>query len=472
MLHSNGKPNAPNDSYRAIWKLAYPIVLSGVAQNAIDITDTAFMGRLNQTALAAMAIVALLYFGLATIGMGLATGAQILLARAEGEGRSETIGRLFRHTMLLFLATGAMIFPFAYAGHGLLLHRLLQNPGVAEAGSAYLDIRFFGLFFAFLNFGFRALYIGLGRSQLILYTAFFMAVVNIGLNAVLVFGYLGFPAMGIRGAALASVVAEGLTLGYFALYTLRFFPHRRYHLFQRLHFQPSMLREIMAKGLPISLQQLISMAGFVYFFVLIERMGQLELATSNVLRSVYLIYILPIIGLGTAVNTLVSNSIGRRQVEVARRVVYRTALLSLGLTVLLVPVNVVFPETVMRFYTDDPQVIAAGQAPLWVLSAALLMFSVSFIYFSGVSGIGHTLVYSAIEISTVVIYLGYLSMLIQRGLDNLAIAWTAEWIFMFLLGFWSWLYLHFRGWPQQRKRLAAAEPPSSTPTDPAVIQAG
>lgn len=441
------------DRFRTIWKLAYPIVLSGVAQNAIDIADTAFMGHYSQVALGAMAIVALIYFGLITAGMGLATGAQILIARADGRGEHALTGRLFRHSLVLFGALALLAFGLARTSDAWLLGRLLENEAVRDAGLAYLDIRLFGIFFAMGNLAFRGLYIGLGRSRLILYTTFAMAAINIALNTVLIFGYFGFPAMGIRGAALASVIAEGVTLVLFLAYTVTAFPHAHYGLFGRLRLEQSLLGAILGKGAPIAIQQMISMAGFTYFFVLIEQMGAVELAASNVLRSIYLVFILPIIGFGTAVNTLVSNALGQGKLEAARRAVSRSVMLSFGFTLLLVPVQVIFPEAILSFYTNDPEVIAAGQEPLWVLASALLMFSVSFILFSGISGMGDTLVYSTIEITTVMIYLSYLYVLLERGLEDLTIAWTAEWVFMGLMGVWSWLYLRFYGWKRQQLKL-------------------
>lgn len=442
------------DRFRTIWKLAYPIVLSGVAQNAIDIADTAFMGHYSQVALGAMAIVALIYFGLITAGMGLATGAQILIARADGQGDHRLTGRLFGHSLLVFAAMAVLTFGVSRSGDAWLLDQLLQDKAVRDAGLAYLDIRLFGLFFAMGNLAFRGLYIGLGRTRLILYTTFAMAAINIALNTVLIFGMLGFPAMGIRGAALASVIAEGVTLVLFLIYTLAVFPHAHYGLLARLHLEKRIFGDILAKGAPIAIQQMISMAGFTYFFVLIEQMGSLELAASNVLRSIYLVFILPIIGFGTAVNTLVSNALGQGKLEAARRAVRRTVMMSFGFTLLLVPLNVLFPEAILSFYTNDAAVIAAGQQPLWVLASALLMFSVSFILFSGISGMGDTLVYSTIEITTVLIYLTYLYVLLERGLESLTIAWTAEWVFMGLMGVWSWLYLRFIGWKRQARKLS------------------
>jgi Na+-driven multidrug efflux pump len=90
-----------NNSYSQIWQIAYPIILGSLATTVLNLTDTAFLARVGEVELGAMAIAGVAYFVLVMTGIALGTGAQILMARRAGEGNSPEIGRLFDHTLLL-----------------------------------------------------------------------------------------------------------------------------------------------------------------------------------------------------------------------------------------------------------------------------------------------------------------------------------------------------------------------------------
>nr|NQU89179.1 hypothetical protein [Bacteroidota bacterium] len=99
----------PLPTYRKIWDISYPIILSLLAQNIINVIDTAFLGRVGEVELGASAIGGLFYFSLFMLGFGFGTGAQILMARRNGEKKYSEIGKIFDHTMYIFLALGIFL---------------------------------------------------------------------------------------------------------------------------------------------------------------------------------------------------------------------------------------------------------------------------------------------------------------------------------------------------------------------------
>lgn len=208
-------------SYKNIWKITYPIILGYMAQNLVYVVDTAFLGRVSEVALGAAAIAGLYYMAVFMLGMGFGTGTQIIIARRYGEGEYASIGKVMDHTFYFLLCFAVIIFLLLKYVSPLIFDELLSSKDVNLATMEYLDYRAFGIFFAFINVGFRAFYVGIGNTRVLIWSTSIMAIVNIILDYVLIFGHWGFPEMGIAGAAIASVISEGFTTAYFLWYSIK-----------------------------------------------------------------------------------------------------------------------------------------------------------------------------------------------------------------------------------------------------------
>ena len=192
-------------TYNRIWLVAYPIILGSIAQNIINFTDTAFLGRVGEIALGAGAIGGLFYLAVIMLGLGFGTGAQIIIARRLGEGKFKDIGEIVIHTIIFLTFLAILIFILLKYVSVDLLRFSIDSTAIYTDSIAFLDIRAYGIFFAFINMAFRSFYVGIAKTKVITYTTLVLAAVNIFLDYGLIFGNLGMPEMGIRGAALASV---------------------------------------------------------------------------------------------------------------------------------------------------------------------------------------------------------------------------------------------------------------------------
>jgi putative MATE family efflux protein len=195
-------------TYKYIWVVSFPVILSLLAQNFTNLIDTVFLGRVGEVELGASAIGGILYFTLFTLGFGFSIGSQILISRRNGEKNYGDIGPIFEKTMYFLIIIGIVIIIFTRFISPLLLKRIISSPHIYKATFEFLDYRIWGIFFAFINTAFRAFYVGIIRTKYLTYSAIIIAFVNIALDYVLIFGNFGFPAMGISGAAIASVIAE------------------------------------------------------------------------------------------------------------------------------------------------------------------------------------------------------------------------------------------------------------------------
>lgn len=439
-----------NITYKEIWKIAYPIILGSIVQNIISVTDTAFLGRVGETELGAAAIGGVFYLTIIMLGFGFSVGAQIIVARRFGENKSSEIGKTIEHSHYFLILLAIAVIAIMYSSIPKILSRVLQSKDIIVATSEYLNFRIFGLFFAFINYGFRAFYIGIARTKVITYTTIFMALANVFFDYVLIFGNLGFPEYGIAGAAIASVIAEIFACIFFILYTIKYVNLKQYGLFQFSKFDFSLLKRIMKVAFPMMMQNFVSFIGWFFFFLFVEKMGEHHLAISNIIRSVYVVMLIPIWGFASATNTLVSFAIGQNRKQEVIPIVLKVMKLSLIGIVALVVFNVVFPDLILSIYTNDKSLLADSLPVLYVVSIASFGIAYGFIFFSGVSGTGMTKVSFIIEAVVILIYVLTTYILVNLKNTNVQIVWTVEIIYGLVIGTISYFYLKYGNWQDKK----------------------
>jgi putative MATE family efflux protein len=436
--------------YKEIWTIAYPIILSSIVHNIIGVTDTAFLGRVGVIELGAAAIGSVFYLTIIMLGFGFAIGTQIIVARRFGENNPKEIGKTIEQSLYFLTVLAIVLIMVMLLNLPVIFKSLLQSAEVERAATEYLKYRIFGLLFAFIMHGFRAFYIGIARTSVITYTTIIMAIANIFLDYVLIFGELGFPEMGIAGAAIASVVSELLATLFFIFYTLKFVDTKYFQLFQFKKIDFGYLYRILKVAFPTMMQNFVSFIGWFFFFLFVEQLGESSLAVSNIIRSVYVVMLIPIWGFSSAANTLVSYSIGRNTPNDVMPIIYKVLKLTLIGVFVLVIINLIFPQLILMIYTNDKTLIASSLPSLYVVCVASLFIAVGFVFFSGVSGTGNTKVSLIIE--TFVIFIYVLATYLLVNIDNARVemVWTVEIIYGFIIATISFLYLKYGKWQNKR----------------------
>ncbi len=433
-------------SYKSIWKISYPIFLSLLAQHVIIVVDTAFLGRVGEIELGASAIGGLFYVCLFIIGFGFATGAQILIGRRNGEKNYSQIGTFVDHSIYFLLVLATLLVAFTVLFSADIMGSILSSENIFRESKKYIDIRIWGLVFAFMNMAFRAFYIGITKTRILSYSATIMAIVNISLDYILIFGHLGIKPMGIEGAALASVIAEISSVVFFIIFTLVQVDLKKYSMFKFKGLNLQVIRKTMDVAFFVMLQYLVSIISWFTFFMIIEQTGERPLAVSNIIRGLYMIFTIPIFSLGSATNTIVSNTIGEKKFDLVLPTIYRLSKISFFTILVFIAFSLVFTELMLSFYTNDPLLIEAAYGPFYVILGVLLLFSISIIVFNGVAGTANTRISLLIEVIAIVFYLGlayYLAIILKTTTVNI---WMSEFLYFSLLGVMSVIYLKRGKW--------------------------
>ena len=398
-------------SRKEIWQVTYPILLGLLAQNVINVTDTAFLGHVGEVALGASAMGGLLYICIYTVAFGFSIGSQILIARRNGEQNYRNVGPIMWQGSVFSLMMAAALLVLMYVSARPLIRVLISSDAIFKATYEFFTWRIWGFLFAFLNVMFRALYIGITQTKVLTLSAVVMAVVNVFLDYVLVFGEWGFPEMGVRGAALASVIAEASSLLFYLLYTYYKVDRKKYGLnhFGRLDME--LVFRILRISAFTMVQYFLAMAIWFVFFMALERLGQRELAIANIVRSVYVIMLIPVV---------------------------------------CVVLCVVFRRLVLSVYTGDATLVAEAVPSLYVICGAMLLASFAFVYFNGISGTGNTQAALVLEIVVQVFYALYVigvGMVLRAPVE---ICFTTELVYYVLMLGLSLVYLKKAKWQNKK----------------------
>lgn len=433
-------------SFKSILKLSLPIMVGSAVQNLITLTDTIFLGRVGKVELGAIGLVGVFYLLITSIGYSFTKAGQIMIARRMGAEAKHEIG-VITHAMMAFaLLLSIIMFIFMFFGGRTFFGWFVTDPAIYKACIEYLDYRCFGVFFSYVGVCFVALYTGVARTTVIVYNALAMGIANTILNYGLIFGQLGLPEMGMAGAALASTLAEVLAFSVFVCYLIWDKQVHEYNFFRFPKIDIKLVIQQITLSIPIVLQTVASIGSWFVFFALIEKLGPNELAISNIIRAVYMLFMIPAWGFSSGINTIVSNLIGRKQLREVFQAISKTALLCFIVTMSLALLLPIFPGYILRIGTDDPVLIVASHKLIWILVLILALYSVSIIYFNGLVGTGATRVALLIQVSCVIMYMIYVYVVVGYLKADLRLAWLAETVYWISSLVISVLYLRSKRW--------------------------
>jgi len=435
-----------NLSNRQILKIAGPICLALILPQINHMTNAAFLGHLGEFPFAVNAIAGIYYLVMYMIAHGLNNGLQVLFARRAGELNYAGMGRYFSNGLMLALLFSGIAILITYALAPYFFAHSLHDPHIRDAATSFIRIRIWGLPFLMLMGLCNSFYTGTGNTKLLAITSLFQEAVNISLDYGLIFGKMGLPALGLNGAAYASIIAE--FVGFLAAFALLFglkFP-AKFHLFTWLKPDIAAIRNILSISAPLIIQFLFSIGSWLIFFIFIEHLGQRPLAISNMMRSIFGLFGIFTWALASTCNTMVSNLIGQgKENEVIPTVKRISSFAFLCAMVVSLLINI-FPYQLLHIYTPDTAMITEALPSIHVCTLVTLLSSVTAIVFNGVTGTGNTRINLFIEFAAVTVYLIYCFVVIERWQSPLHWAWGAEfvyWITMISLALW---YLRSGRW--------------------------
>ncbi|MDE4173601.1 MATE family efflux transporter [Phaeobacter sp. PT47_59] len=363
---------AYRDHARAVAVLGLPLIGGHVAQFAIGMTDTIMLGWYGAEELAAVTLAGSYFFVFFMLGAGFAFAVMPLVAAAAGAGEERQIRRTTRMGLWLSLGYGVIALPAMWYSEPILL-LLGQKHGVAADAATYLRLAGWGLFPALLVMVLKSYLAALERTQIVLWVTVLAAVLNAVVNYALIFGNLGAAEMGIEGAALASILTQGVSLVAILIYALRALAqHELLRNFHRPDWE--MLGLVFRLGLPIGLTNLSEISLFTASAMMMGWLGTATLAAHGVAITLSGLTFMVHLGLSNAATIRAGNAFGRRdRLHMARgaRVVI---VLSLAMSLATIVLFLAAPDPLISLFLapddpDKPQILLIGAG---LLAAAAL----------------------------------------------------------------------------------------------------
>ena len=365
------------DHARALLALGLPLVGSHLAQMALHVTDTVMLGWYGVVELAAVVLGASAFFIVFILGSGFGQAVMPMVAQALGRGDEVQVRRDTRMGLWLSIGFGVICYPVFWKSEAILL-ALGQKPDVSALAQAYLRIAGLGMMPALLVMALKSYLAALERTQVVLWITMAAVVLNAGVNYALIFGHWGAPEMGVRGAAIASVLTQVVTVVALGIYAHWVPELRRFSLFQRF-WRPDWqaMRQVYRLGWPIGLTGLAEGGLFQASALMMGWIGTMELAAHGIALEVTALAFMVHLGLSNAATVRVGRAMGQGNASSLRDGAKVALMLSLGFGVTMVVLFLALPAQIIALFLDSAnpssaEIIAFGTV-LLALSALFQM---------------------------------------------------------------------------------------------------
>lgn len=374
----------------SIVRLAWPVFAEMSLQTLTQVVDLVMVGRLGAVAVAAVGLSFQPIWLAAGVFMGLAAGTTAVVARSVGAGQSGEAGKAAHQSFLLAAVMALGLGAGVYAGAGFLLRVMGAEPAVAAEGGSYVRFLVPGMAAMMGGQVLAGALRGAGDTRTPMKVNGLVNLFNVFGNWVLIFGHLGFPALGITGAAIATSLARA---GGLAMLLAAFFRPNTAVAFPARHFfrpDTAAMARVVRVGLPAALERLTTSLGMVLYARVVAGLGTVAYAAHAIALNVESLSYMPGIAFSVAASALVGQELGARRPHRAAAGGWectRLALLvmgGMGLVFLLAP------GPLMRLYTADPAIVALGVVALRVVAFAQLPEAAGFVLGGALRGAGDT----------------------------------------------------------------------------------
>jgi putative MATE family efflux protein len=367
---------------RPLVRLAWPLVAIQLLQVAYNLVDTIWLGRLSADAVGALSLAFPLVFLVISIGGGFTAAGAILVAQHTGAGGDRAAGRIAGQTLGFVGIVSVVVGAIGFLATGPLLALLPADPVTAERivphAAEYMRVFFLGSPALFGFFVFSALMRGTGDTRTPLVVMILSVAVNVALDPFLIFGWWVFPALGVEGAAIATVTSRGIATvaGLYVLFGTGLGPTIEP---RDLIPKPGPVRQIVELGVPTALEQSGTALAMVAATAMVATFPPAVVAAYGLGNRLISVVTLPAMGLSQAMDTAVGQNLGAAEPERATRAVkLGTGLVVAVLSVVAILVAAV-PEPIVALFL--PATTAGAVETIDYAATYLRIASVAFVFF-------------------------------------------------------------------------------------------
>ncbi len=363
--------------------IALPMVVSNGCETAMVFVDRLFLSRLGTLPMSASMAGGLASFMMMTFFIGLIGYATALVAQYLGAGRKENCARVVTQTLYLAMLAYPLILSARPLGHWLFTVTGIAPEELALQQS-YFDILLYGAVLVLLRTGLSSFFSGIGRTRVVMLSALVAMLVNMGANYVLIFGHFGVPALGIRGAAMGTLLGSFCALLVLLAAYLRRSNRREFKVTAALDFDAAVMKKLLRFGSPAGVEMFLNLLAFTLMILIFHSHGLTTATAVTIVFNWDMVSFVPLLGIQIGVVSLVGRYLGAGRPDIAERVARSGLKMGWSYSSVILILFVAFPGPLVELFAPasfDPiysqaAPLAVGMlrlAALYVLADALML---------------------------------------------------------------------------------------------------
>ena len=398
-------------------KLALPVIFSNISRTLMSVVDVMMVGRLGAHALAATGMGSMVVWTAISFAIGLRTATQTVSSRRLGQKRYHECGVALRNGQLLAMVFAVPVSIIGFFNADRIISLVLDEPTIVNLAVDYVSVAFLSVVFATSGFVFQGFFTGVERTKIHMQVTIASNMLNVYLNAGMIYGtegvgkffndlglsklgllwtWVDFPALGVRGAAIATVISSAFMMACYFIMLFKKEINTRFNVFSPHLDIPTLVRQIKLT-LPQGIQEVVTMTGYVIFYKIVGIIGVIELAATEIVFTILQTSFMPAAGIGQACATLVGKYLGEKSPDKAETSIHESARWSLLVMGSVGIVFIVFPETIIQLFTNEYAVANIGVTGLRLAGLVQFVDAIGMTLWFALSGAGNTLFPSLVE---------------------------------------------------------------------------
>ncbi|WP_074224777.1 MATE family efflux transporter [Algoriphagus halophilus] len=362
--------------FKSLSMLAWPIIMANILQTAYQLIDTFWLGRLGANAVAAVSISFPILFLVLSLGAGLTLAGTVIVSQYKGASNQKMIDFSAGQTVALVLLVSSFLAVVGFFSARPLMVLIGAGPEILEDSVSYFQVSSWGFVFLFMFFVFQSLMRGIGNVLLPMYIVLGTVFLNLVLDPLFIFGYGSIPGYGVAGAAVASVITQGISAVVGLIILLGGKRGIRIKLRDMIP-QWEWVKRLFSLGIPASLEQSSRAGAMTVMVMLVTSFGSNVVAAYGIGARILSLVIVPALGFAIATTTLVGQNIGAAKIKRAEKIgdlsskIAFFGLTGVGLILFLLA------EPLTRFFVpNDPQVIREGSKFIKIMAPSFGLLGV------------------------------------------------------------------------------------------------
>ena len=413
--------------FKEIFFLALPLIFSQLSRVFMGLVDLAMVAGLGPEALAATASGGIIIWSVTSVALGIKTSVQTVSSRRLGQKKMKESGRAFYNGFLMAAGYSLPLFLVGYFFTSEIVTIYLDHPVSTPMSIEYTEVLFIGLIFTSMNFVFHGFLTGVEKTRIHLFVAISSNLLSIYLSAGFIYGsggvvayfktldpiffsasklwtWFSFPQLGVKGAAIGTVLSSLFSLVQYLVYVFLSKTRKQFHLFPA-GLNLSMLKRQFQLAFPMGVQEFGLAVGWAFYLRIFSLIGIIEFATIHVIFSIMHASFMPAVGVGQACATYVGKYLGEKTPQKAEQSIKEAVRISEYIMGSMGVLFILFPQHIILMFTSDMAIVNMGEMGLRVLGVLQFLDALGITFWLSLNAAGNTIFPAMVELALLFLWL-------------------------------------------------------------------